>query len=153
MVTRIGRCRIKTRHLADNASYRRDQLAPLKISSPNCVYANAAWSTSFFLKSHSRHFLVALWREKEAESSWCGYREAIADNPSKAGFSWGCSSEIDSTGRALYTTDAYAKDGCRFIVLADEKLTAFLELEAVVHARAQSKAKNTMGQLWEIRSL
>ena len=53
-MTRIGRCQIKTRHLADNASYRRDKLAPLKISRPNCAYANAAWSTSIFLKSHNR---------------------------------------------------------------------------------------------------
>jgi hypothetical protein len=30
-MTRIGRCQIKTRHLAGNASYRRDKLAPLKI--------------------------------------------------------------------------------------------------------------------------
>jgi hypothetical protein len=33
-MTRIGRCQIKTRQLADNASYRRDDLAPLKISKP-----------------------------------------------------------------------------------------------------------------------
>jgi hypothetical protein len=46
-MTRIGRCQIKTRHLAGNASYRRDKLAPLKISRPNCVYLNAAGSTSF----------------------------------------------------------------------------------------------------------
>jgi hypothetical protein len=30
----------------------------------------------------------------------------IAGNLSKAGWSWGCSSEIDSTGRVLYTADA-----------------------------------------------
>jgi hypothetical protein len=49
--------------------------------------------------------------------------EAIADNLSKAGFSWGCSSESDSTGRVLFTADAYARDGRRFTVLADEKLS------------------------------
>jgi hypothetical protein len=40
----------------------------------------------------------------------CGrdYREIIADNLSKAGFSWGCSSEIDSTGRVIVTADAYS---------------------------------------------
>ena len=36
-MTRIGRCQIKTRHLTGNASYRRDNLAPLKFSRPNCV--------------------------------------------------------------------------------------------------------------------
>jgi hypothetical protein len=59
------------------------------------------------------------------------YGEAIADKLSTAGFSWGCSSEIDSTGRAIYTADAYARDGRRFTVLAEERLTAFLELERV----------------------
>jgi len=56
----------------------------------------------------------------------------IADNLSKAGFSWGCSSEIDSGGRVLYTADAYARDGRRFTVVADERLTAFLELQAAI---------------------
>jgi hypothetical protein len=40
-------------------------------------------------------------------------------------FSWDCSSEIDSTRRVLYTADAYARDGRRFTVLANERLTAF----------------------------
>jgi hypothetical protein len=59
------------------------------------------------------------------------YWQAIAENLSKAGFSWGCSSEIDSTGRVIFTADAdaYARDGRRFTVLSDEKLSAFLELE------------------------
>src|SRR5437660_5176235 len=52
--------------------------------------------------------------------------EIIADNLSKAGFSWGCSSQIDSTGRELFTADAYSRDGRRFIILSDDKLSAFL---------------------------
>ena len=32
----------------------------------------------------------------------------------------------------LYTADAYGKDGKRFTVLADDKLTAFLKLERQV---------------------
>jgi hypothetical protein len=59
--------------------------------------------------------------------------EIIADNLSKAGFSWGCSSEIDSTGRVIFTAEEYARDGRRFIVLANERLTAFLELHAAIH--------------------
>jgi hypothetical protein len=43
-------------------------------------------------------------------------------------------SEIDATGRVLYTADAYRNDGKRFTVIADDKLTAFLELEAVIRA-------------------
>jgi hypothetical protein len=59
------------------------------------------------------------------------YWQIIADNLSKAGFSWGCSSEIDSAARVIFTADAYARDGRRFIVLSDDRLTAFLELERV----------------------
>jgi len=57
------------------------------------------------------------------------YWEIIADNLSDADWSWGCSSETDANGRVLYTTDAFSKDGKRFTVLAEDRLTAFLELE------------------------
>jgi hypothetical protein len=54
---------------------------------------------------------------------------------------------------AIWIVDAHRDEGRRFAVHADEKLTAFLELEGLVrNARAQSKAKHTMGQLREIRS-
>ena len=65
------------------------------------------------------------------------YWEIIADNLSKAGFSWGCSSQIDSTGRVLFTADAYSNDGRRFIILSDDRLSAFLELEAAIFQRAK----------------
>jgi hypothetical protein len=51
--------------------------------------------------------------------------EIIADNLSKAGWSWGCDSAIDFSGRTIWITDAH-RDGKRFVVRADEKLTAFL---------------------------
>jgi len=35
---------------------------------------------------------------------------------------------VDSNGRTIFVADAYRGDGQRFIVCADEKLTAFLEL-------------------------
>ncbi|HEU5236831.1 MAG TPA: hypothetical protein VFU37_06805 [Pyrinomonadaceae bacterium] len=60
--------------------------------------------------------------------------EAIAENLSKAGWSWGCVSAIDSNGRTIWIADAHRDDGKRFVVDADEKLTAFLELEAVIRA-------------------
>ena len=59
------------------------------------------------------------------------YWEIIADNLSKAGWSWGCVSAIDSNGRTIWIADAHRDDGKRFVVHADEKLTAFLELERV----------------------
>jgi hypothetical protein len=46
---------------------------------------------------------------------------------------WGCSNEIDSTGRVIFKAEAYARDGCRFIILADDRLAAFLELDAAIH--------------------
>jgi hypothetical protein len=38
---------------------------------------------------------------------------------------------VDSNGRTIWIADAHRDDGKRFIVTADEKLTAFLELERV----------------------
>ena len=56
------------------------------------------------------------------------YWEIIADNLSKAGWSLGWVSSIDSQGRTIWIADAH-RDGQRFVVRADEKLTAFVELE------------------------
>ncbi len=58
-------------------------------------------------------------------------------NLSKAGWSWDCSSQTDSTGRVLFTADAYSRDGRRFIILSDEKLSAFLELESAIRASGE----------------
>jgi hypothetical protein len=58
------------------------------------------------------------------------YWEIIADNLSKAGWSWGWVSAVDSSGKTIWIADAHRDDGKRFVVRADEKLTAFLELES-----------------------
>jgi hypothetical protein len=58
--------------------------------------------------------------------------EIIADNLSKAGWSWGCVSTINSNGQTIFVADAHRDDGRRFIVSADEKLTAFVELESAI---------------------
>jgi hypothetical protein len=58
--------------------------------------------------------------------------EIIADNLSKAGWSWGCVSALDREGRTIWIVDAHRDDGKRFIVHADEKLSAFVELEREV---------------------
>jgi hypothetical protein len=60
------------------------------------------------------------------------YWEIIADNLKKRGWSWGCVSAVDSQGRTIWIADAHRSDGKRFVVRADEKLTAFLELERAV---------------------
>jgi hypothetical protein len=62
------------------------------------------------------------------------YWEIIADNLSKAGWSWGWVSTIDSNGRTVWIVDAHRGDGKRFVVHADEKLTAFVELELAICA-------------------
>jgi hypothetical protein len=59
------------------------------------------------------------------------YWEIIADNLSKAGFIVGWVSALDLDGRMIWIVDAH-RDAKRFIVRADEKLTAFPELEVVI---------------------
>jgi hypothetical protein len=60
--------------------------------------------------------------------------EIITDNLKKAGWSWGCVSAIDREGRTIWIADAHRGDGKRFLVRADELLTAFVELESVIRA-------------------
>jgi hypothetical protein len=60
------------------------------------------------------------------------YWEIIAKRLSKAGWSLGWLSAIDSEGRTIWIVDAHRGDGRRFIVRADEKLSAFVELERQV---------------------
>ena len=55
--------------------------------------------------------------------------EIIADNLSKAGWSRGCVSPVDGDGRTIWIADPHRK---RFVVRADEKLTAFVELESAI---------------------
>jgi hypothetical protein len=45
------------------------------------------------------------------------YWERIADNLSKAGWSWGCD---DSNGRTIWIADAHRGDDKRFVVRADD---------------------------------
>ncbi len=59
-------------------------------------------------------------------------QEIIADNLSKAGWSWSWVSAVDSNGQTIFVADAHRGDGRRFIVRADEKLTAFAELESAI---------------------
>ncbi len=65
------------------------------------------------------------------------YWEIIADRLSKAGWSWGWVSAINSNWQTIFIVDAHRDDGRRFIVHADEKLTAFLELESAIRGRGE----------------
>jgi hypothetical protein len=62
------------------------------------------------------------------------YWEIIADNLKKREWSLGWVSAVDSQGRTIWIVDAHRDDGKRFVAHADEKLTAFLELEAAIRA-------------------
>ncbi len=65
--------------------------------------------------------------------------------PSEKGWTWSCSSQIDSTGRVLFTAAAHRDNGKRFIVRADEKLTAFLELERITTDDSSKKIRFSTG--------
>ena len=43
---------------------------------------------------------------------------------------------VDFNGQTIWIADAHRGDGQRFVVHADDKLTAFLELESAIRARA-----------------
>jgi hypothetical protein len=62
------------------------------------------------------------------------YWGIVADNLSKAGWSLGYVSTFDSNGRTIWIADAYRDDGKRFVAHADEKLTAFVELESATRS-------------------
>ena len=61
------------------------------------------------------------------------YWENIADNHHDAGWSLGWVSALDLEGRTIWIVDAHGY-GNRFVVHADQKLTAFVERESAICA-------------------
>src|SRR4029077_11959504 len=53
----------------------------------------------------------------------------LSGNLKRAGWSLGWVSALDREGQTIFVADAHRDDGRRFVVHADERLTAFLELE------------------------
>jgi hypothetical protein len=53
-------------------------------------------------------------------------------NSDPTGWSCGCVSALDLEGRTIWIAGTHRNDGKRFVARADEKLTAFLELERAV---------------------
>jgi hypothetical protein len=82
------------------------------------------------------HIILSLpcGEEKTQNPAYVKYWEIIADNLSKAGWSLGYVSAVDSMGRTIWIADAHRDDGKRFVARADEKLTAFIELESAIRA-------------------
>lgn len=54
----------------------------------------------------------------------------------------GCVATVDAHGRTIFVADAHRGDGKRYVVQADEKLSAFLELERITHKLAVSALLN-----------
>ena len=75
-------------------------------------------------------------RKKTAESNQHEVLGNNADKLSKAGWSLGWVSAVDSEGRTIWIADAHCDDGKRFVVRVDEKLTAFVELESAIRFAA-----------------
>jgi hypothetical protein len=111
--------------------FKRDRRRGRRCTRDECNCSNdECCRTSHCARSY--HFDVAVWRVKEARSIKVRYWEIIADNLSKAGWSWGCVATVDREGRTIFVADAHRGDGQRFVVHADEKLTAFLELARII---------------------
>jgi hypothetical protein len=93
--------------------------------SPRIIPGPSQFAALFLRGNHGSIFL------KIACSQWRGTITKATDNLSKAGWSWGCISAIDSNGRTIWIADAHRDDEKRFVARADEKLTAFIELGRV----------------------
>ena len=61
------------------------------------------------------------------------YSEIIADNLRKPN-GWG----IGLSGRTIWIADAHRGDGKRYVAHADEKLTAFVELESAIRVQKRT---------------
>jgi hypothetical protein len=47
---------------------------------------------------------------------------------------------VDANGRTIFVADVHRADGKRFVVHAEEKLTAFMELESAVRCISAQSA-------------
>ena len=85
------------------------------------------------------HFFIAVWRAKAAESVRVKrYWEIIPGNLKKAGWRCGCISSTDANARQFWVVAAEREHAGRFIVRADHRCTAYLELHAAIHRKLRS---------------
>jgi hypothetical protein len=91
------------------------------------------------------HFWLCYVKEKTGRIRRVKYWEIIADDLKKAGWSLGWVSAIDSEGRTIWIVDAHRGNGKRFVARSDEKLTAFLELEASIENISQATERQYYG--------
>ena len=91
----------------------RNRLVPLESSQPpNRVITGHASTLS--APSYQRRCMPSVFSTGDYSRSltflFCArmkYWEIFADNLSASGWTWGCSSQIDSAGRVLFTADAH----------------------------------------------
>ena len=63
----------------------------------------------------------------------CGFgKRIIADSLKKGQLDNGYISALDRDGRTIFVGDVHRDDGKRFVVRAEEKLTAFIDLESAI---------------------
>jgi hypothetical protein len=68
---------------------------------------------------------------------------ATVSLPQQAAWNWGCVSAVDARGQTIWIADAHRGGGKRFVVRADEKLTAFMEMEAAMRGCALPSSSRT----------
>jgi len=98
------------------------------------VGRSEAQKTTIFLWSPATEFSILLTARRKSPTR-VKYCEIIADRLSKSGWSWGCAAVINSEGRNIFAVGAHRNDGRRYLVRADDKLTAFLEIERICAVR------------------
>jgi hypothetical protein len=96
------------------------------------------YPSRFIARFPDKHEHIAASPNVHVCSKHLEAKEIIADNLSKAEWSWGCVSALDSRGWTIWIADAHRGDAKRLVVRADEKLTAFLELQRAIHDFAVS---------------
>ncbi|HEU5246529.1 MAG TPA: hypothetical protein VFU09_05515, partial [Candidatus Udaeobacter sp.] len=74
-------------------------------------------------------------------------KRIIADSLKKGRLDYGYISALDRDGRTIWIADAHRGDGRRFVVHANETLTAFLELESRIPAALGSITGFPIGYL------
>ncbi len=84
-------------------------------------------------KGTGRQLKVTSDRHPRFVKDW----EVVADNLSRAGFSWGCVSALIPTGEQSGLQTRFATTEARFVVRADEKRGAFLELESTIRVETK----------------
>jgi hypothetical protein len=60
---------------------------------------------------------------------------------------------LDCEGRTIWIADAHRDDGKRFVVQADEKLTAFLELQSTPECWISLRSRDEAAVLDEVSVL